>query len=206
MRVLIIDKHPIVMAGCQFLAGTRPEIELQAAYTAESGFEAFVDWCPDILVLDLQMPGSPAVGYIERLFDHDPGARIVVHSASEDPLVAAHMIGMGARAFVCKTEDPACVLDAIREVGAGNLYMSPRLAQRVATLRVAPNAKVSPKISARERDILTMLATGKSMAEIATTVNLSYKSISAICNRLRTRFDARTTMELVRIAVLLGIC
>lgn len=206
MRVLIIDKHPIVMAGCQFLVGTSPEVELKAAFTAEAGFETFVDWLPDIVVLDLLMPGSPAVGYIGRLFAHEPSARIVVHGSSDDPLVAAHMIGLGARAFVSKTEDPACVLHAIREVSAGNFYMSPHLAQKVATLRVAPNAMISPKVSARERDILTMLATGKSMAEIAKTVNLSYKSISAICNRLRTRFDARTTIELVRIALLLGIC
>jgi DNA-binding CsgD family transcriptional regulator len=84
--------------------------------------------------------------------------------------------------------------------------MSPGLAQKVATLRLAPKAQVSPKITPRERDILNMLAAGKSMTEIAGTVNLSYKTISATCNRLRSRFDARTTVELVRIAVLLGVC
>ena len=76
----------------------------------------------------------------------------------------------------------------------------------MATLRLAPQAQVTPKLSPRERDILNMLAAGKSMSEVASAVNLSYKTISATCNRLRTRFDARTTVELVRIAVLLGVC
>jgi DNA-binding NarL/FixJ family response regulator len=94
----------------------------------------------------------------------------------------------------------------MREVAAGRFYMSPGLAQKVATLRLSPRAHVSPKISPRERDILNMLAKGKSMTEIATAENLSYKTVSATCNRLRARFDARTTVELVRIAVLLGVC
>jgi DNA-binding CsgD family transcriptional regulator len=71
---------------------------------------------------------------------------------------------------------------------------------------MAPKAVGAPKITPRERDILNMLAAGKTMTEIAASINLSYKTISAICNRMRSRFDARSTIELVRIAVLLGIC
>ena len=206
MRVLIIDDHPIVLAGCQLLVGSGSDIELKGAYTAESGFEALREWRPDVVVLDLNMPGGPATSYMRRLLDHDRKSRIVVFSTSDDPLVAAQMIDLGARGFVSKAEDPAHVVTAMREVGAGNFYMSPKLAQKVATLRLAPQASVSPQVSPRERDILAMLAAGKSMTEIAEEVELSYKTISATCNRLRARFDARTTVELVRIALLLGVC
>lgn len=206
MRVLIIDDHPIVLAGCQLLVGSSSDIELKGAYTAKSGFEALREWRPDVVVLDLNMPGGPATSYMRRLLDHDRKSRIVVFSTSDDPLVAAQMIDLGARGFVSKAEDPAHVVTAMREVGAGNFYMSPKLAQKVATLRLAPQASVSPQVSPRERDILAMLAAGKSMTEIAEEVELSYKTISATCNRLRARFDARTTVELVRIALLLGVC
>ena len=73
-------------------------------------------------------------------------------------------------------------------------------------LEVCAAERISPAITARERDILSLLATGKSMAEIAATVDLSYKTVSTTCKRLRGRFEARTTVELVRIAMLLGIC
>lgn len=206
MRVLIIDDHPIVLAGCQLLVGSGSDIELKGAYTADSGFEAVRDWQPDVVVLDLNLPGGPSTSYLRRLLDHDRRLRIVVFSTSDDPLVAAQMIDLGARGFVSKAEDPAHVVTAMREVASGNFYMSPKLAQKVATLRLAPQSSVSPQVTPRERDILAMLAAGKSMTEIADEVNLSYKTISATCNRLRARFDARTTVELVRIALLLGVC
>jgi DNA-binding NarL/FixJ family response regulator len=206
VQVLIIDDHPIVFAGCRLLVGTGSDIELHAAFTAETAYAMFVEKRPDVVILDLHLPGTSATALLRRLLDHDPKARVAVFSTNDDPLLAAQMIEAGARGFVSKAEDPAYVVTAMREVAAGNFYMSPGLAQKVATLRLAPKAQVSPKITPRERDILNMLAAGKSMTEIAGTVNLSYKTISATCNRLRSRFDARTTVELVRIAVLLGVC
>jgi two-component system, NarL family, invasion response regulator UvrY len=206
VQVLIIDDHPIVFAGCRLLVGTASDIELRAAFTAETAFEMFVDQRPDVVVLDLHLPGTSATALLRRLLDHDPKARVAIFSTNDDPLLAAQLIEAGAKGFVSKAEDPVYIVTAMREVAAGNVYMSPGLAQKVATLRLAPRAHVSPKITPRERDILNMLAAGKSMTEIASAVNLSYKTISATCNRLRSRFDARTTIELVRIAVLLGVC
>ena len=206
MKVLIVDDHPIVLAGLKLLVRTSSDIELFGAFTAETAFACFIEKQPDIVVLDLQMPGTSVTGLLRRLLDHDRKARILVFSTNEDPLLAAQLIDAGAKGFVSKSEDPAYVVTGIREVAAGKFYMSPGLAQKVATLRLAPQAHVTPKLSPRERDILNMLAAGKSMSEVASAVNLSYKTISATCNRLRTRFDARTTVELVRIAVLLGVC
>lgn len=206
MQVLIIDDHPIVLAGCRLLIGTDTDIELVGAFTAESAIELFVARRPHVVVLDLQMPGTSTTQLLRQILEYDAKARIVIFSTNDDPLLAAQLIDAGAKGFVSKAEDPAYVIAAVREVAAGRFYMSPGLAQKVATLRLAPQAQVSPKISPRERDILIMLAEGKSMTEIAASVNLSYKTVSAICNRLRARFAARTTVELVRIAALLGVC
>ncbi len=206
MQVLIIDDHPIVLAGCRLLVGTDSNIELFGAFTAESALSTYAAQRPDVVVLDLQMPGTSTAQLLRQLLDQDAKARILIFSTNDDPLLAAQLIEAGARGYVSKAEDPAYVITGMREVDAGRFYISPGLAQKVATMRLAPQAQVSPQITPRERDILNMLATGKSMTEIADSVNLSYKTISAICNRLRARFDARTTIELVRIAVLLGVC
>jgi two-component system, NarL family, invasion response regulator UvrY len=206
VQALIIDDHPIVLAGCRLLVGSDTDIELFGAFTADEALSTYATKQPDVVVLDLQMPGTSTTQLLRQLLDHDAKARILIFSTNDDPLLAAQIIEAGARGYVSKAEDPSYVITGMREVAAGRFYMSPGLAQKVATIRLAPRAQMSPKITPRERDILNMLASGKSMTEIADQVNLSYKTISAICNRLRARFDARTTIELVRIAVLLGVC
>jgi two-component system, NarL family, invasion response regulator UvrY len=206
VQVLIIDDHPIVLAGCRLLVGSDSDIELLGAFCAESALTLYAETRPSVVVLDLQMPGTSMTQLLRRLLDLDARARIMIFSTNDDPLLAAQLIEAGARGYVSKAEDPTYVVAGIREIAAGRFYMSPALAQKVATLRLSPQARLSPKITPRERDILSMLAQGKSMTEIAGSVNLSYKSVSAICNRLRARFDARTTIELVRIAMHLGVC
>lgn len=206
MQVLIIDDHPIVLAGCRLLVGTNSDIELFGAFCAELALSMYAAKRPSVVVLDLQLPGTSTTQLLRQLLDLDAKARILVFSTNDDPLLAAQLVEAGARGYVSKAEDPAHVVAGIREIAAGRFYMSPGLAQKVATLRLARQAQVSPQITPRERDILNMLAHGKSMTEIAASLNLSYKTISAICNRLRARFDARTTIELVRIAALLGVC
>lgn len=206
MQVLIIDDHPIVLAGCRLLVGANSDIELFGAFCAESALATYAEKRPAVVVLDLQLPGTSTTQLLRQILDLDADAKVLVFSTNDDPLLAAQLIEAGAKGYVSKAEDPSYIVAGMKEVAAGRFYMSPGLAQKVATLRLAPRAQVSPKITPRERDILNMLAKGKSMTEIAETVDLSYKTISATCNRLRARFDARTTVELIRIAVLLGVC
>jgi DNA-binding NarL/FixJ family response regulator len=206
MKVLIVDDHPIVLAGCKLLTADDPNIELIGAADGESALALYAHHRPDVVVLDIHLPGTSPTTLMRRLLDGDPNARIVIFTMSDDPLLAAQMLEQGSRGFVSKSEDPAYVVTAMREVAAGRFSISPALAQKIATLRVSPAEPISPTLTARERDILRLLARGKSMAEIASAVNLSYKTVSATCKRLRARFDARTTVELVRIAMLLGIC
>jgi DNA-binding NarL/FixJ family response regulator len=206
VKVLIIDDHPIVMAGCRMLAADSPDIELIGAGDGDAGFQLFQKHSPDVVVLDLHLPGTSSTVLMRRILDADSKARIVIFSMNDDPLLAAQMMEAGAKGFVSKSEDPAHIMTAIREVAAFRYSMSPALAQKVATLRISPSEPVTPKLTPRERDILSLLASGKSMSEIANAIDLSYKTVSATCNRLRGRFDARTTVELVRIAILLGIC
>ena len=140
MQVLIIDDHPIVLAGCRLLVGAASDIELRGAFTAETAFAMFVDQRPDVVVLDLHLPGTSATALLRRLLDHDPKARVAIFSTNDDPLLAAQLIEAGAKGFVSKAEDPIYIVTAMREVAAGNFYMSPGLAQKVATLRLASSS------------------------------------------------------------------
>ena len=206
VKVLIVDDHPIVMAGCKLLTAERPDIELLGATDATAALALFSGQKPDVVVLDLQLRGSSSITLMRQLLDRDPQARILILTMNDDPLLAAHMLEQGAKGYVSKNEDPANIVPAICEVASDRYFVSPVMAQKIATLRINPTEQVSMNITARERDILGLLARGKSMAEIAPAVDLSYKTISATCKELRARFNAGTTVELVRIAILLGIC
>jgi two-component system, NarL family, invasion response regulator UvrY len=206
MKVLIVDDHPIVLAGCKLLMADEPGVRLIGAANARSALELFSKHNPDVVVLDLNLPGDSATALMRQIMERDSKARIVIFTMNDDPMLAAQMLEAGAKGYVSKNEDPTCIVTAIREAAAYRFSISPVLAQKIATLRISPTESVRPKISARERDILGLLASGKSMSEIAASVNLSYKTVSATCKKLRGRFEARTTVELVRIAILLGIC
>jgi two-component system, NarL family, invasion response regulator UvrY len=206
VKVLIIDDHPIVMAGCKLLTAERPDIELLGATDATAALALFSGQKPDVVVLDLQLRGSSSITLMRQLLDRDPKARILILTMNDDPPLAAHMLEQGTKGYVSKNEDPANIVPAICEVASDRYFVSPVMAQKIATLRINPTEQVSMNITARERDILGLLARGKSMAEIAPAVDLSYKTISATCKELRARFNAGTTVELVRIAILLGIC
>ncbi len=103
---------------------------------------------PDVVVLDPQMPGTSSGQLLRQLLAHDPKARIVVFSSNDDPLLAAQLIEAGAKGYVSKAEDPQHVVTAMREVAAGRFYISPGLAQKVATLR-SPRRRKSPPRSHR---------------------------------------------------------
>jgi DNA-binding NarL/FixJ family response regulator len=206
VKVLIVDDHPIVMAGCKLLTAERPDIEFLGATDATAALALYARQKPDVVVLDLQLRESSSTALMRQLLDRDPKARILIFTMNDDPLLAAHMLEKGAKGFVSKNEDPASIVAAICEVASDRYFVSPVMAHRIATLRINPMEQVTMNITARERDILGLLARGKSMAEIAPAVDLSYKTISATCKELRARFNASSTVELVRIAILLGIC
>ena len=153
---------------------------------------------PDISVIDINLPDISGFELARRLQVRDPDARIIMFSMNDDPMFAAQAIEGGARGYVSKSDDPQAFLSAIREVYAGGHSLPQDMAQKIAFLRSAGDLVV---LSSREREVLRLLAKGKSMSEIAALINVSYKTVATTCAALRAKFSARTPMQLIRIAV-----
>lgn len=200
MRVLIVDDHPIIVSGCAAMLASEGDIESRDAGDAETGLAAFLDWRPDVTVVDINLPGASGFELTRRILRHDAAARIVVFSMNDDPIFAARAIEAGARGYVTKSDDPFLLLKALREVAGGGVFLMPRIANRLAFDR---NALVDPiaGLSARELEILRMLGKGLSMSEIAEAAHVSYKTIANSCSLLKRKLGARTPMDLVRIAI-----
>ncbi|MBN8992663.1 MAG: response regulator transcription factor [Rhizobiales bacterium] len=205
MRVLIVDDHRIVASGCRALFADDPEIDVVEASDAESGERVFGERHPDICVLDINLPTVSGFELARRLLGGDASAQIIMFSMNDDPIFAARAIEVGAKGFVSKTGDPQDLVDAIREVAKGGVYLPPAIAQSIAF--GGPSFARSPltKLTAREMEILRLLSAGKCLSEIAWLIHSSYKTVANTSSIMRHKLGVRTSAELVRLAIENGV-
>jgi two-component system, NarL family, invasion response regulator UvrY len=205
MRVLIVDDHRIVASGCRALFADDPEIDVVEASDAESGERVFGERQPDICVLDINLPTVSGFELARRLLLRDASARIIMFSMNDDPVFAARAIEVGAKGFVSKTGDPQDLVDAIREVAKGGVYLPPAIAQSIAFAGPAFARSPLTKLTAREMEILRLLSAGKCLSEIAWMIHSSYKTVANTSSIMRHKLGVRTSAELVRLAIENGV-
>jgi len=205
MRILIVDDHPIVASGCRAVLADEPEIVLLEACDAESGERVFKAERPDICVIDINLPTVSGFELARRILARDSDARIIMFSMNDDPAFAARAIDIGAKGYVSKAGDPNDLVEAVREVGKGGVYLPPAIARSVAFARPTFAQNPLSKLTSREMEILRLLSSGKSLSEIAWLVHSSYKTVANTSSIMRQKLGVRTSAELVRLAIESGV-
>jgi DNA-binding NarL/FixJ family response regulator len=200
VKVLVVDDHPIVLSGCRALLAEADDMEMLEARDAATAQTVHSDERPDVTVIDINLPDVSGFELARRIVARAPGARILMFSMNDDPMFAAQAIECGARGYFSKSDDPQDFLIAIRSVYQGGHALAAEMAQKIAFLRVGAG-EAGASLTPREREVLRLLAKGKSMSEIAALIDVSYKTVAMTCASLRTKFSARTPMQLIRIAV-----
>lgn len=200
MKVLIVDDHPIVLSGCRALFAEAAGTTVLEARDAASAQDLYASHSPEVAIVDINLPDISGFELARRLLIHDPEARIIMFSMNDDPMFAVQSIECGARGYVSKSDDPEKFLAAIGEVAKGGHSLPAEMAQKIAILRFGAG-ELAASLTAREREVLRLLAKGKSMSEIAALINISYKTVATTCASLRSKFNARTPAQLIRIAV-----
>jgi DNA-binding NarL/FixJ family response regulator len=196
MRVLIVDDHPVVVSGCKALLSAEP-VEVFDAADAEAGFAAFCAHSPDVSVVDINLPGLSGFDLTQRILKHDAEAKIVIFSMNDDPAFAARAIQAGARGYIAKNDDPLLFLPALKQVCDGGTWLPADLARKMAFARPSPLSS----LSAREIEIVRLLAAGDDMGGIADKLGVSYKTIANNCTALKAKLGARSSMDLMRAAI-----
>jgi two-component system, NarL family, invasion response regulator UvrY len=136
-----------------------------------------------------------------RILAHAATARIIMFSMNDDPIFATRAIEIGAKGYVSKSGDPCDLVEAIREVGKGGVYLPPGIAQKIAFAGPALAQSPLSKLTSRELEILRLLSAGKSLSEIAWLVHSSYKTVANTSSIMRQKLGVRTSAELVRLAI-----
>lgn len=199
MKVLVVDDHPLVLSGCRALLSETGDMEMIEAENAATAYELYRSCHPDVAVIDINLPDISGFELVRRLLKRDPKARLMMFSMNNDPIFVAEALHAGVKGYIAKTDPPDQFTAAIRTVYAGGRSLAPEMAQAVVLARA--NSDESTPLSLREREVLRLLASGRSLAEAAARISVSYKTVKVICTALREKFDAETLAELIRIAV-----
>jgi two-component system, NarL family, invasion response regulator UvrY len=201
--ILVIDDHPIVLQGCRRLLEEAGAATVLEAADATAGFELFCRHRPDVVIVDLAMRenGLRGLSLIQRIKSHDPRAHILVLSMHSDPIIVARALEAGANGYVLKDTAAEDLLKAVKAIQGGNSYLSHDLAVQVALARTSSRHNPLAELTARELEMLTLLANGRSYGDIATELNVSYKTVVNVSSQLKKKLDARDLPALVSKAV-----
>lgn len=198
MKVLVVEDHAIVFSGCRALFADDPDIDLVEARSVASARDQFDAVEPDIVIIDINLPDGSGLDLTRELLAHNRDTKIVVFSMSDAPMLAMQAIEYGAKGYVSKNGDPGELREAVFALQNGKRWLPPELVQEMAL--VSAGVAHIPKLSDREVEVLRGLARGRSMAETAGELGVSYKTIASDCSVLRSKLNARTSSEMVRIA------
>jgi DNA-binding NarL/FixJ family response regulator len=201
VRILIVDDHAIVRDGLRRLVASSGEHEISEAPGGREALALARTVRPDLIVLDLNLPGLGGLELLRRLAQTGQ-ARILVLSMHAEPLYARRALAAGAHGYVSKNAAPDELLVAIRRVAAGGRYVEAEIAQQLA---VGDGGESLDALSPRELEILRLLAAGSSLAEIAAALGASYKTIANNCTLIKSKLGVARTADLVRLAIQTGV-
>jgi two-component system invasion response regulator UvrY len=201
IRIMLVDDHAVVRAGFRRLLEQQLNCQVVAeAADAERAYKLFVEHKPDVVVLDLSMPGLSGMDTIRRIIAREPSARILVFSMHEDASVAERAIQLGARGYVTKSSAPEILASAVAEVAAGKLALSPDITQSLALLKLNGAENPLNALSAREFEIFRLLAGGYSVVAIAGLLSLSGKTVANYHSLIKQKLGIASDVELVLLA------
>jgi DNA-binding NarL/FixJ family response regulator len=206
ITILIADDHAVVAEGLKHLI--EAQADMQVIAIVPDGREA-VRQCeelrPDVVIMDLSMPELNGADATRAILEHDPQRRVIVLSMYADHEYVRRALKAGALGYVVKRSAAKDVVDAIRAVHAGQRYISPLVADAVSDTPPAGKEDRLARLSTREREVLQLLAEGKTGTEIAQRLSLSPKTVETYRARLVEKLGIRDVAGLVRFAIQRGI-
>ena len=206
VRVLLVDDHAVVRAGYRMLLNVAPEIEVVAeADSGEAACRLFVELAPDVVVMDLTLPGIGGLEAIRRIVQRDAKAQVLVFSMHEDTLFVEQALAAGASGYVTKSSPPSVLVAAVKAVAAGGRPLAGDLEQRLAFARVRGGDSPLKELSTREFAIFCLLAEGLTSAEIAKRLSLSHKTVANYGTQLKSKLKVGSAAELARLAIRHGV-
>lgn len=206
VNVLLVDDHAVVREGYKRLLERRGDIAvIGEAANATDAYEQFCKLSPQVVVMDIALPGVSGIDAMTRMLARQPATRVLIFSMYEEPIFANRALRAGACGYVTKASAPNVLVEAVHAIRQGKRYISADIAQKLAFRNVVADADANGGLSAREFEVLRLLVQGMSVRDIALSMGLNPKTVANHQSAIKQKLGADTAVQLLRIAESLGL-
>ncbi len=204
MKILLVDDHVVVRSGLRNLLAAGRDAQIIEASNGREALQRLRQERPDLVLLDLNLPGIGGLELLRRMLIEDTSVRILVLSMHAEPLYVSRAMELGARGYLSKNCSADELLIAIRRIAEGGRYIENVIAQELALQHVSTGQGLQ-ELTERDIEIMRLLAEGQSLAEIADALGIGYKTVANACSTIKTKLGVARTNDLVRLAMTLGV-
>ncbi len=207
IKVILVDDHAVVRAGFRMLLSAEADIDVIAeADRGEAACQLYLDQQPDVMVLDLSMPGIGGLESIRRICNRDGNAKVLVFSVHDEMVYVDRAMNAGAKGYITKNSAPGILVKAIHQIAAGKIYIEQGLMKNMPLQNSATDYQsIVDTLSPREFDVFLLLAKGLTAHKIADELCLGYKTVANYGTQIRSKLNVASAAELAHIAMVLGV-
>ncbi len=206
VTIVLVDDHAVVRAGVRRLLEQEALFDvIGEADSGEKAYQMFGELKPDVMVMDLSMPGMGGLEAIRRILMRHERARILVLTMHEDLSFANQALKLGAKGYLIKNTLGDDLVKSIKTVSKGEVFLSDEIAKKMAMQSISGEQDPIHELSAREFEIFRLLAEGLEIDAIATTLNISSKTVSNYQTMIKQKLNINTPVELIRYAIKAGV-
>jgi len=206
IKILLVDDHAVVRMGFKMLIEAEADIKvIGEAESGEVAVKLSQELKPDIIVMDITMPGIGGLGAIDRIMAKDKNTKILVLSAHEDSVHPKRVLNAGVMGYLTKRSAAEELIKAIKSIHQGKRYLEPNIAQQMAITQLSGETNPVEILSDREFEVFMALAKGKSTNEIADTLCLSPRTVGTHLYNIKQKLNANNSAEIALVAIRCGL-
>lgn len=206
VRVLLVDDHAVVREGYKMLLQEHDNIQVVAeADNGETACVLYREHQPDLVIMDISLPGISGTETIRRMISRDENARVIAFSFHEDLIFVEQTLQAGAMGYITKSSDPDVLVKAVTTIANGGIFLDPNIAQKLAYQKSKGGSTAFGSLSPREFEIVRLQAEGLGIHEIATRLSLNYKTVANYNTQIKRKLKVSSVAEITRLAIRHGL-
>ncbi len=206
IRILLVDDHAVVREGYKTLLQEHSELEVIAeAADGETACILYRKEKPDLVIMDISLPGISGIEAVRRIVSRDENARIVIFSFHEDMIFVEQALQVGALGYITKNSVPDVLIQAVQTISDGGIFLDPQIAQKLAFQKSMGTSSLLESLSPREFEITRLMAEGLGIHEIAEQLSLNYKTVANYNTQIKRKLKVTSVADITRLAIRHGL-